>query len=293
MAWADGETETGLYEPLVTESLGRKELVLVHSRRPCPSGLTRKWLATRPWISQHYHLEVGDLKKSPDHHEVGGEEKPSFSWDQLERFSPLRRSFLWHLAREQFERYNLQLPDLANFLVPTLRFNRDTRKSPRCTANDVARLARRILGLSVGLVLGGGGARGIAHLGVIQQLEEAGIPIDAIGGTSIGAMVGALYARDGKDWHNSHVNILHFYFRDICGVLVGAWVPGGVTWPMSLIPWSPGSPVIASIEPCGGPLGSAPLKIYGYPTIVYPPISPIHKPPFIDRAPFGVTFGLR
>lgn len=47
---------------------------------------------------------------------------------------------------------------------------------------------------SVGLVLGGGGAKGIAHIGVIQALEENDIPIDFIAGTSIGAIVGGLYA---------------------------------------------------------------------------------------------------
>ncbi|MCX7606339.1 MAG: patatin-like phospholipase family protein [Bacteroidia bacterium] len=46
----------------------------------------------------------------------------------------------------------------------------------------------------IGLVLSGGGARGAAHVGVIQALEEAGIPIDYITGTSMGAMVGAFYA---------------------------------------------------------------------------------------------------
>lgn len=46
----------------------------------------------------------------------------------------------------------------------------------------------------VGLVLSGGGARGIAHIGVIQALEEAGVPIDYITGTSMGAIVGSLYA---------------------------------------------------------------------------------------------------
>ena len=44
--------------------------------------------------------------------------------------------------------------------------------------------------------MGGGGARGIAHVGVLAAMEEEGIPIDAVGGTSIGAMVGGMYARD-------------------------------------------------------------------------------------------------
>lgn len=47
---------------------------------------------------------------------------------------------------------------------------------------------------SVGLVLSGGGAKGIAHIGFIQAMEEAGVPIDYISGTSMGAIVGSLYA---------------------------------------------------------------------------------------------------
>ena len=46
----------------------------------------------------------------------------------------------------------------------------------------------------VGLVLGGGGAKGVAHIGVIKVLEEAGIPIDYVVGTRMGAIVGGLYS---------------------------------------------------------------------------------------------------
>ncbi|PRX56686.1 patatin-like phospholipase family protein [Flagellimonas meridianipacifica] len=48
--------------------------------------------------------------------------------------------------------------------------------------------------LKVGLVLSGGGAKGLAHIGALKIIEEAGIKIDYIGGTSMGAIVGALYA---------------------------------------------------------------------------------------------------
>lgn len=65
--------------------------------------------------------------------------------------------------------------------------------------DDFDRLARFLTGNSVGLVLGGGGARGFAHIGVIRALEEAGIPIDRIGGASMGAVVAAQYAR-GCPW---------------------------------------------------------------------------------------------
>jgi len=46
----------------------------------------------------------------------------------------------------------------------------------------------------IGLALGGGGARGAAHIGVLKELERLRIPIDAIAGTSMGAIVGGLYA---------------------------------------------------------------------------------------------------
>lgn len=48
--------------------------------------------------------------------------------------------------------------------------------------------------LRVGLVLSGGGAKGIAHIGVLQKLEEAGVRIDYITGTSVGSLIGALYS---------------------------------------------------------------------------------------------------
>lgn len=49
---------------------------------------------------------------------------------------------------------------------------------------DVARVARWMAGKAVGLVLSGGGSRGLAHLGVLHALDDAGVPIDVIGGTS-------------------------------------------------------------------------------------------------------------
>ena len=48
--------------------------------------------------------------------------------------------------------------------------------------------------MSIGLVLSGGGAKGLAHIGVLKVLEREGIPIDYIGGTSMGGLVGGLYA---------------------------------------------------------------------------------------------------
>jgi NTE family protein len=61
---------------------------------------------------------------------------------------------------------------------------------------DVARLGRHLTGRAVGLALGGGGARGFAHAGVVRALSEAGVPVDFIAGTSSGAMLGGLLAQD-------------------------------------------------------------------------------------------------
>jgi NTE family protein/lysophospholipid hydrolase len=66
-------------------------------------------------------------------------------------------------------------------------------------SGDFDRLARHLTGNAIGLVLGGGGARGFAHIGVLRALEEAGIPVDRIGGTSMGAVIAAQYAR-GNGW---------------------------------------------------------------------------------------------
>jgi predicted acylesterase/phospholipase RssA len=55
-------------------------------------------------------------------------------------------------------------------------------------------LARRLAGRSVGVVLSSGGARGLAHIGVLEELVAAGLGIDRVGGCSMGAFVGAMFA---------------------------------------------------------------------------------------------------
>jgi len=81
----------------------------------------------------------------------------------------------------------------------------------------------------VGLVLSGGGAKGISHIGVIKALEENNIPIDYIAGTSMGAIVGGMYAmgyntdemieiiksKDFKRWTTGEVEMKYnYYFRN-------------------------------------------------------------------------------
>nr|ABY82074.1 neuropathy target esterase-related esterase splice variant 1 [Mus musculus] len=62
--------------------------------------------------------------------------------------------------------------------------------------SDFSRLARMLTGNAIALVLGGGGARGCAQVGILRALAECGVPVDIIGGTSIGAFMGALFAEE-------------------------------------------------------------------------------------------------
>ncbi len=66
-------------------------------------------------------------------------------------------------------------------------------------SDDLARLARLLTGKAIGLVLSAGGARGFSHLGVVRALRQAHIPIDVIGGCSMGAIVGAGVALEWDD----------------------------------------------------------------------------------------------
>ena len=59
---------------------------------------------------------------------------------------------------------------------------------------DFSRVARLLAGTALGMVLGGGGALGAGHIGTLRALNEAGVPVDIIGGTSIGAVVAHAYA---------------------------------------------------------------------------------------------------
>jgi predicted acylesterase/phospholipase RssA/CRP-like cAMP-binding protein len=63
-------------------------------------------------------------------------------------------------------------------------------------SSDIQRLARLASGNGYGLVLSGGGARGFAHLGVLQALQESGVPVDQVAGCSMGSVIAAAIALD-------------------------------------------------------------------------------------------------
>lgn len=129
---------------------------------------------------------VADAKDEPDPGEV--EDRLSAHWRH--RRAPHRSLVLlhdadcepsgtqqWLVAREVDDHYHLRLG----------------------SSQDYARFARYLTGNAVALVLGGGGARGFAHIGVIRALGELGIPIDLIGGASIGASIAGFYTLS-YDW---------------------------------------------------------------------------------------------
>ncbi len=72
---------------------------------------------------------------------------------------------------------------------------------------DFGRLARYITGRAVGLVLGGGAARGFGHVGVIRAIREAGIPIDMVGGTSAGSFMAVACALEYDDERTLQANV--------------------------------------------------------------------------------------
>jgi predicted acylesterase/phospholipase RssA/CRP-like cAMP-binding protein len=67
---------------------------------------------------------------------------------------------------------------------------------------DFGRVVRFLTGRAVGLTLGGGFARGLAHIGVFRALADSNIPLDAVGGASMGALIGALWA---SGWSNERI----------------------------------------------------------------------------------------
>ncbi|CAR22968.1 lysophospholipase [Lachancea thermotolerans CBS 6340] len=190
--------DIGEFERLLikSKSNARIELILLHAERYVEPGLTHKWLKNRMWVHSHHHMQFS----SPSYvRDKEPEAEPESNTKTFIR--NLKRERLNHITRQTQENISRLLPDSLKSTVENFSSKFINKKSQFYTPvlshkNDFLRLARILSGKAIGLVLGGGGARGISHLGVLRAIEEHGIPIDMIGGTSIGAFVGGLYAKD-------------------------------------------------------------------------------------------------
>ena len=173
----ESDPAVGEYEQLLLsmKTTARKELVLLNSKRNCSNGSTAAWLKPRIWVHAHHHIQMA---------------LPStgLSFEKMQ-LKTKQATFL-NLGVHFQKIYNSQIGPKSPAEGP------NNPKVFTGIRSDFSRLSRRLLSKSIGLVLGGGGARGIAHVGILRALEEAGIPIDIVGGTSIGAFVGGLYARE-------------------------------------------------------------------------------------------------
>ena len=220
--------EIGEYEKLLLNSktTARTELILLHPERYVEPGLTHKWLRYRPWVHSHHHIQFSLTGTT------------LMNEGKMHVLNNGALALMDKLIQTEFSRKTQQnisklLPDsikntVENFSSRFMKSKRQYYTPVHRHKNDFLRLARILSGQAIGLVLGGGGARGISHLGVIQAIEEQGIPVDVIGGTSIGSFVGGLYAKD--------YDLVTIYGRvkNFAGRISSIWrMLTDLTWPVT------------------------------------------------------------
>lgn len=160
-------------------TLSRAHLILLHNDKVVSHGSTAKWLKHRPWISAHYHVQI-PFESEGIHQGDAAKSRVQRKFNQIKTRVQDELRVLQHRQKKSGD----------NMLSDSYASRHLEYK------NDINRLARVLAGEAVGVVLGGGGARGLSHIGVLQALEESGVPIDLVGGTSIGSFIGGLYAQD-------------------------------------------------------------------------------------------------
>jgi predicted acylesterase/phospholipase RssA len=99
------------------------------------------------------------------------------------------------------------VPNLRDFASRDFKIAETPPQLPqgRALANGLERLVHDLRGVRIGVALGGGAARGMSHLGVLKALEQSGIVVDMIAGTSAGAMTGILYSSGMDPDYNADV----------------------------------------------------------------------------------------
>eukprot|EP00730_Choanoeca_flexa_P008545 TRINITY_DN12502_c0_g1_i2.p1 TRINITY_DN12502_c0_g1~~TRINITY_DN12502_c0_g1_i2.p1 ORF type:complete len:1233 (+),score=284.31 TRINITY_DN12502_c0_g1_i2:2729-6427(+) len=179
----------------------QKELVLLHSMNTVMPKHTADWLNLRSWCSFHHHIRCDEsilccdpIDSDPDtllDYFLGRSQLPEDVFDDSESEDDAFSTRSSALSTRRTSTTATPIPGSQPIGV-----DHDTVAAVNLQKTDFGRLSRHLAGASVGVVLGGGGARGSAHLGVLRAMEQDGIPIDMIGGTSIGAFVGGMIAEE-------------------------------------------------------------------------------------------------
>ncbi|CCE61726.1 hypothetical protein TPHA_0B00540 [Tetrapisispora phaffii CBS 4417] len=228
LADANDSADIGEYELLLQKvgTTARTELILLHPERYVEPGSTYNWLKQRNWVDAHHHMQflVNPLSERLN---MRSHNKNASRLALVDRIMNTEFS---KLTQENISKY---VPESIKSKVETISRRIRGRShqyysSSDPNKNDFLRLARILSDQAIGVVLGGGGARGISHLGVLQAIEEQGIPIDLIGGTSMGAFVAGLYAKD--------YDIVPIYGRlkSFCARIGSLWrMIGDLTWPVT------------------------------------------------------------
>lgn len=224
---AHANTEIGKYERILLESksTARTELILLHPETYVEPGLTHKWLLPRPWVDAHHHVrftvneyERTDMSDKSKIHGMMTLIDKIIQADFSKKTQHNISRFVPGSIKATVENFSSRFMKKKTLYYTPLNTYKD----------DFLRLSRILSGQAIGLVLGGGGAKGISHLGVVQALEEQGIPVDMVGGTSIGSFVGGLYAKD--------YNMLSIFGRTkkFCGRISSVWrMLTDLTWPVT------------------------------------------------------------
>jgi predicted acylesterase/phospholipase RssA len=146
----------------------------------------------------------------------------------LEASTPVRQekiSIVWML--DDAHQVIPAVPELRQLALEDfkLTFAEPGSRQSRVWVNGFERLVHQLRGVRIGVALGGGAARGMAHLGVLKALEQQGIAVDMIAGTSAGAMTGTMVAT-GIEYDY----ITQCFANDLTPPWLFRRIPGGNHW---------------------------------------------------------------
>lgn len=179
----------GDYERLLIKlkTTARTDLCLIHPEKYVVPGSTSIWLKNRIWVQGHHHIQ---MEITRDKNLPPSKKKSNILRDLAARISDKTNPNI------KIKLESVKSRAFTTFFKSLNKGYSINYKPVTSHKNDFLRLARILSNEAVGLILGGGGLRGISHVGVVMALEKHGIPVDLIGGTSIGSFVGGLYAMD-------------------------------------------------------------------------------------------------